>query len=129
MEEMGCVHGEEDCVGGSHFLVLGLGRDRHPGCGLGNLDHNHSLVRRDDVRPESHGHSIQGEVSEIASGGGIYQGEISQPHDNHCRCDHVILLVSHPNHFGHLELDSGPRIAVVAVGVPLRPSLEVPGYP
>lgn len=101
MGEMGCVHGGEGCVDDSRFLVLGLGRDRHPGCVPGNLDHIHSLAHHDDVKLESHGRSMQEEVSEIATGDGTDQVEISQPHDIHCHCDHVIRLVLHPNHSGH----------------------------
>jgi hypothetical protein len=68
-------------------------------------------------------------VSEIANGDGTDQVAISQPHDNHCRHGHVILLVLHPNHSGHLDLDSVLQIGEVAAGLRLHPSMEVLDYP
>jgi hypothetical protein len=80
---MGCVHGVEDCVGDSHFLFLGLGRDRQPGHDPASLAHNHNWARLGDVKQENHESSTQEEVSEIANDGDILdQGAISQPHDN-----------------------------------------------
>ena len=80
---MGCVHVVEGCAGDSHFLVLGLGRDRQHGYDPANLAQNHNWTRLDDVKQENHERSMQEEVSEIANDGDILdQGAISQPHDN-----------------------------------------------
>jgi hypothetical protein len=72
---------------------------------------------------------MQEVVSEIANGGDTDRGAISQPHDNHCHLGHVTLLILHPNHSEHLDLDFGPQIVEVAAGVPLCPSLEILDYP
>jgi len=125
---MGYVHGGEGCAGDTHYLVLGLGHDRHPDCGLASFVHSHSWARLDDVKQESHERSMQ-EVSGIARNGDTDQGAISQPHDNHFHCGHVILLVLHPNHSEHLDLGSGPQTGEVAAELFLHPLLEVPDYP
>jgi hypothetical protein len=119
---MGYVpHGGEGCVGDIHFLVLGLGRDRHHGYGLASPVHTHNWAPLDDVKQGSHEHSMMEEVSKIAIDGGTDQGAISQPHDNRFHFGHVILLVLHPNHSEHLELGSGPHIAEEVVGEFLNP--------